>query len=129
MPVKLALALALLTACNQTQPAPSKGSAATTATTGSAASSSSSSPADDPCANVGEAVKSIWDRQVADATDPQVKQAAQTMGDKAVARLQRHCRDDHWSPEVISCVRSGSSTCTNKMTPDQAQKLAGDKLE
>lgn len=130
MSVKLALVLALAASCNQSKPAPSGGSAGSgSSVPAPASSSSSSSAAGDACANVGDAVKSIWDRQVADATDPQVKDEAQKMGEKAVGRLQRHCRDDHWSPEVIECVRSGSQTCTSKMTPDQAQKLAGDKLE
>ena len=86
-------------------------------------------PAVDPCAHVGDAVRSIWDRQVRDAPDEPTKQAAQQMGDKAVARLQRHCRDDHWAPEVIQCITGGSATCTNKMTPEQSQKLNADKLE
>jgi hypothetical protein len=74
-------------------------------------------------------VRAIWDRQVADATEPGVKQGAEAMRTKAVSRLQRHCRDDHWSPDVIQCVRAGGATCTNRMTPDQAQKLQADKLE
>jgi hypothetical protein len=115
MSVKTLLLLTLLTACNQAKDSkPAPGSAA---------------PAEDPCAHAGDAVRSIWDRQVADAPDDATKQAAKQMGDKAVARLQRHCRDDHWSPEVIQCVTGGSATCTNKMTPEQAQKLNGDKLE
>jgi len=110
MPAKLVLLAALLSACSQSAPAPSSGSAS------------------DACASVGDGVKAIWARQVADATDPQSKQEAQTTGDKAVARLQRHCRDDHWSPAVIDCVRSGGATCTTQMTPEQAQKLTSDKM-
>jgi hypothetical protein len=86
-------------------------------------------PAEDPCVHVGDAVRSIWDRQVADAPDDATKQGARQMRDKAVGRLQRHCRADQWSPEVIQCVIGGSATCTNKMTPEQAQKLNSDKLE
>jgi hypothetical protein len=123
---KLTLLVALFAACNQSRP--SSGGSAASGAAGTSASTSAPA-AGDPCATVGEAVKSIWDSQVADATDPQVKQAAQATGDKAVARLQRHCRDDHWSPPVIDCVRSGGATCTNQMTPEQAQKLTADKLE
>jgi hypothetical protein len=85
-------------------------------------------PAGDPCAGVGDGVRAVWDQQAADATDPQVKQAATDMRDKAVARLVRHCRDDGWSAAVATCVQSGQSTCTNKMTPEQKQKLEADRL-
>jgi hypothetical protein len=115
MPVKTLLLVGLLVACNEAKDTKPAGSAA--------------KPAEDPCAHVGDAVRSIWDRQVADAPDDATKQAAKQMGDKAVGRLQRHCRDDHWTPDVIQCVTGGSAACTNKMTPEQAQKLNGDKLE
>jgi len=117
MLTKLAVVVALFAACSQSGSAPSGGSAASAPRAGS-----------DPCATVGDGVKAIWVRQAADATDRQSKQEALATGDKAVARLQRHCRDDHWSPEVIECVRSGGATCTNQMTPEQAQKLTGDKM-
>jgi hypothetical protein len=50
------------------------------------------------------------------------------MRDKAVARLIRHCKDDGWSPDAIQCIRAGSP-CPGKMTPEQRQKLEGDKLD
>jgi len=108
MLTKLAFLAAVLAACNQSSSAPPSGA--------------------DPCASVGDGVKAIWARQAADATDPQVKQEARTTGEKAVARLQRHCRDDRWSPAVIDCVRSGGAACTNQMTAEQAQKLTADKM-
>jgi hypothetical protein len=132
--VKVALAMLLFAGCNDTRSTPGRsGSAPQAAGASSPEPTSSPAPASsaaaDPCATVGDAVKSIWDRQVADATDPEVKRAAQQMSDKAVARLQKHCRVDHWTPDVIDCVRGGGATCTNRMTPEQAQKLSADKLE
>lgn len=125
--MKHALLVLVLAACNEKP----TGTPVTTTGSGSAASSptASSPAAGDPCSAVGEAVRSIWDKQVADATDPETKKGAEQMRDKAVGRLERHCRDDHWSPDVISCVRSGGSTCTNRMTAEQAQKLTADRLE
>jgi len=123
MSLKLALliSISLVVACNDAKaPSPAAKQSPATATPPAAG---------DPCATVGEAVRAIWDRQVADAPDADTKRGAQLMGDKAVARLQKHCRDDHWTPEVIACVRGGSATCTNRMTPEQAQKLGGDKLD
>lgn len=139
MSVKSILLVAALVACNN-QDRPQQGSAAphpsgpvSRFSSPAPASSAPASPAPaaggDPCANVGDAVRSIWDRQVADAKDDATKQAARQMGDKAVARLQKHCRTDGWSPEVIDCVRHGGVTCTGKMTPAQVQALNADQLQ
>ena len=145
MSVKTILLVAALVACNN-HDRPQQGSAAphpsgpVSRFPGSASPATppparpapaSSAPAagGDPCANVGDAVRSIWDRQVADAKDDATKQAARQMGDKAVARLQKHCRADGWSPDVIDCVRHGGVTCTGKMTPAQVQALNADQLQ
>ncbi len=101
----------------QTSPSPST-STSTTATAPAAG---------DPCEHVGDGVKAIWDKQVADATDDATRKAASEMREKAVARLQRHCREDGWTAEAAECIRSGTP-CPGKLTDAQRQKLQADDL-
>jgi len=86
-------------------------------------------PAATGCDGVGDGIRAVWDKQAADATDDATRAAAKAMGDKAVNRLVHHCKDDHWSADVIACVRAGGATCTARMTPEQAGNLANDKLD
>ena len=81
------------------------------------------------CDAVGDGIRAVWDKQAADATDDATRVKAKEFGDKAVNRLVRHCKDDHWSADVIACVRAGGATCTARMTPEQAGNLATDKLD
>ena len=120
--MSLRIALLFLIACQGNEPAktPPKTQTPTAAP---------AAPAATGCDGVGEGIRAVWDKQAADATDDATKAAAKAMGDKAVARLVRHCTDDHWSADVIACVRAGGATCTSRMTPDQAGKLASDKLD
>lgn len=82
---------------------------------------------DDPCAHVGEGVRAVWDKQVAEAGDDASRKAAIDMRLKAVHRLERHCHDDKWSPAAAECVRGGGR-CTDKLTPEQQKALAADDL-
>src|SRR5262245_65171979 len=59
------------------------------------------------CDTVGEGVKAIWDKQVADADNDQVRKAASEMRDKVVARLVRHCKEDGWRADAIQRMRGG----------------------
>ncbi|MGE5181929.1 MAG: hypothetical protein ACM31C_07695 [Acidobacteriota bacterium] len=119
----LVLCLALAACRSKTSnpsPSPKQTSPSASTSAGSAAST-------DPCEHVAEGVKAIWDRQVFEATDDATRKAAATMRDKAVARLQRHCREDGWSAEAAECIRGGSP-CPGKLTPAQQQKLQADDL-
>lgn len=80
----------------------------------------------DPCATAGDGVRSIWDKQVADADNEDVRKGAQQMRDKLVARIVRHCRDDHWSAAAAACVRGGDAVCNGKLTDAQRKLLADD---
>lgn len=84
-------------------------------------------PDEDPCTHVGEGVRAIWDKQVADASDDATRKGAIEMRLKAVTRLERHCHDDKWSAAAAECIRGGGR-CTDKLTPEQQEKLAADNL-
>lgn len=81
---------------------------------------------DSTCANVADGIRAIWDRQVRDAEAGSERAAAEEMRTKLVGRLEKHCREDGWSPEAIQCIRSGQP-CRGKLTPDQQAKLEADK--
>ena len=45
---------------------------------------------------------------------------------KQAARMVRHCRDERWSPAAIECVRAGTKSCRDVLTPEQVKGLQGD---
>ncbi len=118
-------------ACQSNNPSPSPSpnqKPSPSATPSTSTSTSTSTTAGSPgCDTVGDGIKAIWDKQVADADSDQVRKAAMEMREKAVSRLVRHCKEDGWTDEAIQCIRAGQQ-CPGKLTPEQHQKLQADDL-
>ncbi len=128
--MKHALVLCLVLAGCQSKsssPSPSPNQKQPSTSTSTSTSTTTPVASGDPCEHVGDGVKAIWDKQVFDATDDATRMAAAKMRDMAVARLQRHCRDDGWTAEAAECIRGGSP-CPGKLTAEQRQKLQADDL-
>jgi hypothetical protein len=118
------IAAIFVVACQSSNPSPTPNQKPAPSTSTSTSTSTTGSP---NCATVGEGIKAIWDKQVADADSDQTRKAAEEMREKVVARLVRHCKEDGWSEEAIQCVRGGQ-LCPGKLTPEQKQKLEADDL-
>lgn len=119
--------LLALAACQSNSPSPSAGPSQKLPSTSTSTTATPATLSIDPCEHVGDGVKAIWDKQFLDASDDQTRKVVSEMREKAVARLQRHCRDDGWTAEAAECIRGGSP-CPGKLTEDQRKKLQADDL-
>jgi len=79
----------------------------------------------DDCKAVGAAVGKVWTDKAAAATSDQERDFATRMATAAAARIEQHCLLDKWSADAIACAKAGGdfSKCSDKLTPDQMEKL------
>jgi hypothetical protein len=82
-------------------------------------------PAD--CSTVANGVKTYWSERAAVTTDADEREAIVTTSREAAETMERHCRADHWSDEMIACARAvfrlDDSGCMKFLSPLQKAKL------
>jgi hypothetical protein len=71
----------------------------------------------------------VWNKQLAEATTEEAKRGIRDVSDRAVQRLERHCRGEHWATPAIDCVKGGGRDCQATMTAEQWQKLQADPIK
>jgi hypothetical protein len=89
-----------------------------------------SAPPEVDCSTVSRGIETYWARRAAAAETEAERTEIVEATAVAAARLERHCKADGWSPEIIICVRAvfrlEDSGCMKKFTPEQAGALLMD---
>ena len=80
---------------------------------------------DELCATAGDGTREVWAQEAAKQKSAADRRAAEEAGEKQVARIVRHCKAEHWSAEAIACVRKGTLSCNDVLTPEQRKGLQG----
>ena len=97
------VALALLVACNKSEPVVAD------------------------CSTVANGVKRYWAERAQETQDPVELAAIGEQSKTAAAKLERHCVADHWNDDMIACTRAvfrlDDSGCMKFMSPLQKSKL------
>jgi len=87
-------------------------------------------PPDVDCSTVSRGIESYWAQRAAAAESEAERADIIQITAITAARLERHCKVDAWSPELIICVRAvfrlEDSGCMKKFTPQQAGALLMD---
>jgi len=83
-------------------------------------------PAD--CSTVANGVKKYWADRAEVATSATERSEIRQMSEIAAERLERHCRADLWSDDMIGCARAvfrlDDSGCMKFLSSQQKAKLA-----
>ena len=93
----------------------------------------SSAPA--PCAEAAKAATdALLAAPMANAQVPDDQKASmKDKGAKLAAVLEKHCTDDKWPADVVTCYKQATSmndmkTCRAKLPADQAQKVLQEEM-
>jgi hypothetical protein len=85
-----------------------------------------SEPAAD-CTTVGNGVRAYWADRAAQTTDVEELAAIHEATVTGVDKFERHCKADHWNPDMIACARAvfrlEDSGCMKFLSTLQKQKL------
>lgn len=100
MPVRLACVL-VIAACGKGAPAPD-------------------------CSTVANGIKQYWAERAGQTTDVEELAAIHETSKTSAEKFERHCKADHWNPDMIACTRAvfrlEDSGCMKFMSNLQKQK-------
>jgi hypothetical protein len=92
---------------------------------------SKSEPVPADCTNVGNGITKYWADRAETTTDADERAAIVETTKQAIAKMERHCRADHWSDDMIACARVvfrlDDSGCLKYLNAAQRAKLEEDK--
>lgn len=84
-----------------------------------------SEPAD--CSTVGNGVRAYWADRATQTADVEELAAIHEATVTGVEKFERHCKADHWNPDMIACARAvfrlEDSGCMKFLSTLQKQKL------
>ncbi len=88
----------------------------------------SSEPAAD-CSTVSNGIKQYWAERAGQTTDVEELAAIHEQQTSSSEKFERHCRADHWNPDMITCARAvfrlDDSGCMKFMSNLQLAKWQG----